>query len=102
MDVGAQGISVIKLAKHVYNHNCTLFYKPDFKQVHRSVQQFLTYHSRSPKGMVERTERWGHYRLNTRNAAAQKQLKLQFSDKEEAEPAPSKQPAPDLSLSLFD
>ena len=101
LDVGAHGISVKKLAKHVYNHYCTLFFQPDFDEVYRSVQQYLLSHSRSAYDLVEHTEKWGYYRLNTRNTTTQ-QLMLEFSNEVEEEDTENEKPAEDLSLSLFD
>ena len=78
LDVGVRGISTKKLAKHVYNHYCTFFYQPDFNEVYRYVQNYVHRHSRSPQGVVERAERWGHYRLNTSSSPVAQQLLLQF------------------------
>lgn len=101
MDVGARGISTKKLAKHVYNHYCTLFFQPDFREVYRYVQQYLQSHSRSSQSLIERAEKWGHYRLNTRNSFAAQQLMLDFSDDVEEEENESEKPVVDLSLDLF-
>ena len=101
LDVGVRGISTKKLAKHVYNHYCTLFFQPDFDEVYRSVQQYLQSHSRSAYDLVEHAEKWGHYRLNTRSTATQ-QLMLEFRDETEEEETESEKPAIDLSLNLFD
>ena len=101
MDVGARGISTKKLAKHVYNHYCTLFFQPDFREVYRYVQQYLQRHSRSSQSIIERAEKWGHYRLNTRNSVAARQLIFGFSDKTEVEENKSEKPTVDLSLDLF-
>ena len=101
LDVGARGISVKKLAKHVYNHFCTLFFQPDFAEVYRYVQQYLQSHSRSENDIVEHAEKWGHYRLNTRNSREAQQLMLDFREDEE-ENSENGNPVKDLSLSLFD
>ena len=103
LGVGAPGISVKKLAKHVYNHYCTLFYQPDFRDVYRAVRQYVQRQSRSQQGLLEHAERWGCYRLNTRNASA-RQLMLNFKAQQEsqAEKEESEKPTVDLSLSLFD
>ena len=97
-----RGISTKKLAKHVYNHYCTLFFQPDFLEIYRYVQQYLSKHSRTQNDIIEHAEKWGHYRLNTRNQTT-RQLMLSFntSDQEE-EDATDKKPATDLSLNLFD
>lgn len=101
LDVGARGISTKKLAKHVYNHYCTLFFQPDFREVYRYVQQYLQSHSRSSQSLIERAEKWGHYRLNTRNSMAARQLMFDFSDEVEEEENESEKPMVDLSLDLF-
>ena len=104
LDVGARGISTKKLAKHVYNHYSTLFYQPDFRDVYRYTQRYVQSHSRSPQSVLERAEKWGHYRLNTKNSAAARQLMLSFAaDNKDADSEEGQElPAPDLSLSLFD
>ncbi|MBQ7509797.1 MAG: hypothetical protein IJT53_02655 [Prevotella sp.] len=67
--VGERGISVRMLSKHVYNMNCTLFSQPDPQAVHRAVQQYLLCNAKSKHPLVERTERWGCYRLSKRGKA---------------------------------
>ena len=96
-----RGISVKKLAKHVYNHYCTLFYQPDFKQLHSSVQQYLYRQAQSPRGLVESTGRHGYYRLRQKSAARVQQMMLNF-DGNDAQDEKSEKPAEDLSLNLFD
>ena len=91
------GISPKKLAKHVYNHYCTLFFQPDFDEVYRYVQQYLKSHSRQPQDAIERAARWGCYRLNTRSKKGQ-QLLLQFREEKIEE---EEKPPVDLSLPLF-
>ena len=102
LDVGAHGISVKKLAKHVYNHYCTLFSQPDFREVYRYTQQYVQSHSRSSKAILEHAEKWGYYRLNTHNSPAAQQLMLEFSDELQQEEAVGERPAEDRSLNLFD
>ena len=104
LDVGVRGISTKKLAKHVYNHYCTLFYQPDFRDVYRYTQRYVQSHSRSPQSILERAEKWGHYRLNTKNSADARQLMLAFSADNESTASEEEQerPAADQSLSLFD
>lgn len=97
LEVGVRGISVKKLAKHVYNHYCTLFFQPDFIEIYRYTQHYIQRHSRSSQGMIEHAEKWGHYRLNPRAAKA---LLLEFKEKQEpTEEVPK--PTVDHSLSLF-
>ena len=69
-DVGKRGISVSLLAKHVYNMSSTLFSKPEFDDVLREVRNFVLRNTRSKKGLLEHTNHWGYYRLNSRGIAA--------------------------------
>ena len=102
-DVGEQGIGVHKLAKHVYNLSCTLFFQPDLHEVHRCVKNYLLRNSKSPQSLIERTGRRGYYRLNTKNNADARQVLSEFRQHkaEKVEPKEEK-PQVDLSLSLFD
>lgn len=102
LEVGERGISVRKLAKHVYNMNCTLFSQPDAQAVHRAVQQYLFSNSMSKHPLVESTGRWGYYRLNNSGRTYMKQLMLEFNDDFPAtEEKESEKPGQDLSLNLF-
>ena len=102
-DVGEQGIGVQQLAKHVYNLNCTLFSQPDLQEVYSYVRQFLLKNSRSAQSLIERTERRGYYRLNTKNNADARQLVLEFREqKSETEEPKEEKPQTDFSLNLFD
>ena len=75
-DVGDKGIAVRKLALHVYNLNCTLFSQPDLQTVHSYVQQYLLKKIKSAQPLIERTDRRGYYRLNTRGTSAVRQFLL--------------------------
>ena len=103
-DVGYKGIGVRQLSMHVYNLNCTLFSQPDFFEIYSYVKSYLLRNSKNDSSLIERTERRGYYRLNTRNNADACRLMLEFSnqstlsDKEEK----TEETQTDLSLSLFD
>lgn len=99
-EAGENGISVQKLAMHVYNLSCTLFNQPDKQEVHRYVQQYLLRNSKSPSSLIESYPRRGYYRLNTAHSSDARQLMLQFSEQGE-ENKDSSTPTHDLSLSLF-
>jgi len=99
-DVGERGISVMSLAKHVYNQNCTFFSTPDFEEIRGYVQQYLLKNSKSQQSLIESTGRRGFYRLNTKNNVDAQQLMLQFGAERQAEE--TVEPPKDLSLSLFD
>lgn len=96
-EAGTEGLSVAKIARHVYNASNTFFETVDFEEVHRFVSSYLLRNSKSADSLVEKTER-GIYRLNA-NSAESRQLMLQFCDPEEDDDAPARQE--DLSLSLF-
>ena len=104
-DVGERGIGVRLLAKHVYNMSCTLFSQPDLQEIHSYVQSYLLKNSKLPQSLIERTERRGWYRLNTRNNAHARQLEIIFQQQHHANDdvaEESQGPHEDLSLSLFD
>lgn len=106
-DVGAKGIGVQQLAKHVYNLNCTLFSQPDLSEIHSYVQQYLLKNSKSVQSLIESTGRRGYYRLNTQNNADARQLMLEFreraeqTEQDETDDGEGKSQT-DYSLSLFD
>lgn len=102
---GERGMSVKKVSMQLYNINCTLFSTPDFKDIHRYVQQFLFRNSRLSQSLFSSDSR-GIYKLNPNSAQAQ-QLALDFvnidkEEEEEEEEDKSCNSSPDLSLSLFD
>ena len=101
LGVGARGISVKKLAKHVYNHYCTLFFQPDFREVYRAVQLYVQRQTRSKQGLLEHAERWGHYRLNTKCQKA-RQLMLDWqTSQDDAKEKEEVKTVEDRSLNLF-
>lgn len=100
IDVGERGISVMSLAKHLYNQNSTFFSTPDFDEIRSYVQQYLLKNSKSQQSLIENTGRRGYYRLNAKNNADAQQLMLLFgAERQEEETV---EPQKDLSLSLFD
>jgi len=105
-DVGQRGISVQALAKHVYNMNCTLFASPQYDDVKSYVQKYLLKNSKSSQSLIERTERRGYYRLNTKGNADARQLVLDFRSgnavEKETEADVQSSLVRDLSLDLFD
>ncbi len=100
-DVGPQGISVRHLTKHVFNMSCTLFEKPDIKEVQKYVRLFVARNSRSSSSLIEHTGRWGCYRLNRKCPDSARQLMLNFNEEQEDEKTQASEPQ-DLSLNLFD
>lgn len=98
--VGDRGINVQNISRHVYNMNCTFFFQPDYDDIHEYVQQFLLRNSKSSQSLIERTDRRGYYRLNTKGSSDAQQMMLQFKEEQEKETETTHQP--DLSLDLFD
>ena len=99
-EVGEKGISVALLSKHVYNLNNSLFSTADLEEIRNYVRQYVQKNSKSDNSLLERMERWGYYRLNTKNNADARQLVLEFREPTTEEK--EEKPATDLSLSLFD
>lgn len=102
---GQRGMSVKKIAMQLYNLNCTLFSTPDFKEIHKYVQQFLMRSSRTPQSLVSKTK-WGIYKLNP-NSAQARQIVIDFNksnqtEEEDEQKEEPKKCTPDLSLNLFD
>ena len=102
LEVGKRGISVHLLAKHVYNLNCTLFYQPDIHQVVKEVRNYVIRKSTCAHPSLERTGRWGYYRLNARGISQARQLMQELQNAEEVNEQEEGKPPQDLSLCLFD
>lgn len=102
-DVGVRGISTKKLAKHVYNLSCTLFSQPDFDEVYKFTSRYVRRQSQSKQGLVEHAQKWGHYRLNMKNASDYCQFMQKLDEENESETVGDGRNLPiDLSLDLFD
>ena len=101
LGVGARGISVNNLAKHVYNLSCTLFDSPDFDSVYQSVRQYVYRQAHSRRALIEPTGKRGCYRLSNNGAMQTQQLLLDF-DNEVPEEMENEKPQQDFSLNLFD
>ena len=101
-EAGERGISVLSIARHVYNLNSTLFFVPDFEEIHTFVQQYLLKNSKSSQSLIEQTGRRGYYRLNTAGSADARQLLLDFREEQKETEDSEEKPPQDMSLSLFD
>lgn len=95
-EAGAEGLSVRKISRHVYNACNTLFHPITQEEVHKYVQSYLLKNSKADDPFIEK-KRKGVYRLNRSNKITQ-QLLLQFHRGMEKE---EEKPAVDYSLSLF-
>lgn len=97
MEAGPQGLSVKKIARHVFNENNGFFCEVDYDTVHQLVRQYLQRQCAQRNGMVRRVSH-GVYQLNTKTEEAT-QLLLQFKEADEDDSATPQ--AEDQSLSLF-
>ena len=101
--VGDKGISIHLLSKHVYNMNVSLFSTLDIEEIKTYVRNYVARNSKSSTSLLEKTDRWGYYRLNTRKNTTARQVVQSFRCPQEPfqeEPAPEER-QPDLSLDLF-
>ncbi len=96
-EAGESGLSLQKIARHVFNASNSLFCPIEEAEVRRHVRRFLCRNCRDEHSLIERTRR-GFYRLNTENYECQ-QLFLPFREAD----TDTEQPAADTdrSLSLF-
>ncbi len=62
-EAGNDGISVKKLAMHVYNLRNGLFDKISYDDVYKDTAKYVKRNSKSDAGMIEKAEKWGHYRI---------------------------------------
>lgn len=66
VEAGDEGLSLKKIAMHVYNSNNNLFEKPDFNKIYSSIAQYLSKQSKMSDGMVKRIGTKGVYAINKR------------------------------------
>ena len=99
---GERGISVLAIAKHVFNMNRTFFVSPDFREIHDYVQQYLLRNSKQPQSLIARTERRGVYRLNLAGSEDARHLMLDFRETKNVLQEETQKPQTDFSLNLFD
>lgn len=79
LEAGVEGISIRKIARHVYNACNSLFEPEDYESVHGYVAKFLTKKSRDSKSAVIRAKIRGRYCLDMKRWKAQQaELALMF------------------------
>lgn len=96
-EAGENGISVKKLARHVFNASHSFFESVTFDDVYRYVQLFVRRNSKGSEALLVGGGHRGHYRLNPNSAQSQQLLLMFCDDEEDKEPVKTE----DLSLSLF-
>ncbi len=97
-EAGEKGLSIRKIARHVYNSKNSFFDVVSFDEVHRYVAGFLVRNSKSVNSFIERTSVRGVYRLNQSNT--DRQLQFDFRDGN-MENEGGDEVCEDKSLSLF-
>lgn len=95
-EAGTAGLSVRKIARHIFNAHNSFFETASQDDIRTAVQRYLTYHSRRPNDIIEKVG-YGTYRLNQRSKST-KELMFKFADDDEND---SPKPKKDQSLSLF-
>ncbi len=98
-EAGDEGLSLSKIAKHVFNSQNSFFDTPNLENIHYCVSQYLIRNSKNPDSLIERCAKRGVYRLN-QSSPDTLQLMLCFCD-DEGETLSSNNSTEDKSLSLF-
>lgn len=78
-EAGEEGITVQKIALHVYNASNTLFNPVEYSDIHKRVVSWLRANSHGSQAMVVRLEQRGRYAINS-SSEAMWQLSMQFSE----------------------
>lgn len=97
-EAGTKGLSVQKIARHVFNSHTNFFESVSYDEIHRCVAAFLKRNSRTADSIIERTDVRGVYRINLFNTS--RQLYFDFKD-EVKETNEAEKTCEDKSLSLF-
>jgi hypothetical protein len=97
-EAGHSGMSVQKVARHVFNASNSFFEPVSYDDIRRYVQQYVLRNSKGTDALLLNIGQRGIYKINP-NSAQSQQLMLMFSDDEDEEA--EKRNDEDLSLSLF-
>lgn len=100
-EAGNDGLSIKKIARHIFNMHNGLFESVPYEKVYKDIQACVAKNNKSTQPFMERTERWGYYRL-TKKSKKNQQLMLQFKEEEDKDNGDTPKNDIDLSLSLFD
>ena len=102
-EAGEEGLSVRKIAYHVFNACNSLFCAVSYDEIYRSVATYLASNSKIPESVIMRTDRRGIYRLNLESKETQQlMIQFQFADESVVDPfIDHTSSEEDLSLSLF-
>ncbi len=97
-EAGPKGLSIRKIAIHVFNKCNGFFDAVSLEDVHRYVASYLAKNCKMPGSVIERTDIRGVYRLNLNNTSGQLQFDFKDETPEENTYAKAEE---DRSLSLF-
>ncbi len=97
-EAGTKGLSIRKIAIHVFNKYNGFFNAVSLEDVHRYVASYLNKNSKAPDSIIERTDVRGVYRLNLNDTSGQLQFDFKNATSEENGIAKVEG---DQSLSLF-
>ena len=102
-EAGEDGLSLMKIVKHVYNSNASLFETPNFEKMYNDLAQYLSKQSKMSDGIVKRNGVRGVYVLNE-GWSGYRQTMLDFSvaDLFDEQQDVESSFYVDQSLSLFD
>lgn len=81
-EAGKRGLSVRKIALHVFNENNTLFKETTYEEIYTIVRRYLNHSVRYNNSMIKRASRRGYYCLND-SADSIRQQFLNFTNCEE-------------------
>ena len=103
VEAGDEGLSLKKIAMHVYNSNNNLFENPDFNKIYSSLAQYLSKQSKMSDGMVKRISSKGVYAINKRwSGYLHTMIDFSFADSVNLTTDEPISTVRDQSLSLFD
>lgn len=98
-EAGMKGLSIQKIARHVFN-NCNGFFNTvSFEEIRLYVASYLNRNSKLPDSQIERTDVRGVYRINL-SSGVSRQLQFDFKDDDVCDKGDGKKDE-DRSLSLF-
>lgn len=98
-EAGREGLSIKKIAHHVFNLHNSFFETTSYDDVYRAVVYCVAKNKKAKEPFMEHAEKRGLYRL-TQKSNRESQLMFQFEEHEDE--IVEKPVIPDQSLSLFD
>lgn len=98
-EAGTKGLSVKKIARHIYNRCNGFFDEVQYEDIRRYVGDYLNRNCKLTGSIIERTEVRGVYRINM-SSSDSRQLLLDFKEDYDVEEK-KEDDVEDRSLSLF-